>query len=253
MGKRVRAHWCVSNNFGDAISIWLIQKITGEIPIFTEIKSGFKKFVVGGSILNWCDRDCVVWGAGIANVKDEISPYSEILAVRGPLTKDRLMICRLDCREIPVGDPVLLAPQFYSPNQEKKFVLGIIPHYVNQAEVYNSSLAGRSDVLIINVFDEIEKVIDQVASCRSILSSSLHGLIIADVYNVPSRWMEGAVKLGGDSFKFRDYFASVSIPVYEPAKFHEVAFKGLDEIVTMIGSYRAKINVDALWNVCPFK
>lgn len=49
-------------------------------------------------------------------------------------------------------------------------------------------------------------VIDQIYSCQSILSSSLHGLICADAYNIPNLWLKQ--KLNEGDFKFLDYFAS---------------------------------------------
>lgn len=253
MKTPIRAYWCLSNNFGDALSVWLIKKITGELPIYADLHSGYKKFVVTGSILKWCDRDCIVWGAGFSDADDVVKGDTDIKAVRGPLTIQRVKICTLQNPTV-FGDPGLLMPKFYQPDrQNKKYELGIIPHYMNQSEVYRSLLASREGVKVINVFDSVESIVEQIVSCCCVLSSSLHGLVVADAYDVPARWMEGSDRLGGDTFKFKDHLMAVGIEPYKPVKFCEVEEWSLEKIVQLIGVYQAKVDTEMLWNVCPFK
>ena len=51
----------------------------------------------------------------------------------------------------------------------------------------------------------IEQFVDELVSCEMIFSSSLHGLIIADAYNIPNRRVIFGNKLIGGDFKFNDY------------------------------------------------
>lgn len=46
-------------------------------------------------------------------------------------------------------------------------------------------------------------------SCKKILSSSLHGLIVSDAYNIPNRMIKFSNKINGDGTNFTDYFLSV--------------------------------------------
>ena len=51
------------------------------------------------------------------------------------------------------------------------------------------------------------KVVDYICSCKIILSSSLHGLIISDAYKIPNIWLN-EYSLNEGTFKFKDYFQS---------------------------------------------
>lgn len=60
--------------------------------------------------------------------------------------------------------------------------------------------------MLIDPRDAPEVVCHQIASCARILSSSLHGLIMADAYGVPNRWIAPG-KQGW--MKYHDYAASI--------------------------------------------
>jgi len=54
--------------------------------------------------------------------------------------------------------------------------------------------------------DNYKGVIDQIVQSKLIISSLLHGVILADAYGVPSVWYRG---IGKDiDFKYRDYYGS---------------------------------------------
>lgn len=50
------------------------------------------------------------------------------------------------------------------------------------------------------------EVLDQICSCEYIASSSLHGLIMSEAYDIPNLWIELSGKLMGGHFKFHDFF-----------------------------------------------
>jgi hypothetical protein len=49
-------------------------------------------------------------------------------------------------------------------------------------------------------------VVEAITACHAILSSSLHGLIVAEAYGVPAAWMTITDKVKGGGFKFCDYY-----------------------------------------------
>ncbi|WP_323008563.1 polysaccharide pyruvyl transferase family protein [Paracoccus sp. (in: a-proteobacteria)] len=56
--------------------------------------------------------------------------------------------------------------------------------------------------------DKIEDTIDAFLSCEKIITTSLHGLIIADAYNIPNAWLIADTGAGKE-YKFWDYLISV--------------------------------------------
>ena len=246
----IPAWWCLSDNFGDKLNPWLIKKITGSSPIYVDIKSSVLKIVAIGSIFNWCTDSAIVWGSGLASIKDLIEHRPKILAVRGPLSRKRIREF-MQCPEI-YGDPALLLPKFYCPNVEKKYKVGIIPHYVDQLQFYTKSYDPDANIHVINVFDSVESIIDQINECECILASSLHGLIAAHAYGIPAKWIKITDNIGGDGLKFRDYLMSVDIKLYDPINIRTIS-KDPDRIKSIVGRLQAKIDVSELWEVCPIK
>ncbi len=55
-------------------------------------------------------------------------------------------------------------------------------------------------------------VIKQIAECECIVSSSLHGLIIADSLGIPNIHVKVTNNLLGDGFKFDDYYSAYHLP-----------------------------------------
>ena len=168
-----------------------------------------------GSVLQWSKfKKFTIWGSGII-FSDANFSNGNFKAVRGPYTQKRLLELGYDSPTV-IGDPALLLPLVYQPRKRMSYEIGIIPHYEHYDFIKNSC---PDNVLVINLLDEIEVIIDQIASCELTLSTSLHGIIVAHCYSVPSIWTEFSqtkTKIFGDDIKFKDYFSSVNLPEYQP-------------------------------------
>ncbi|MGA2034875.1 MAG: polysaccharide pyruvyl transferase family protein [Thermoguttaceae bacterium] len=200
------------SNWGDALNPYLLARLTGrDIATCTDSDRDERLHLLAvGSILQWANSNSVVWGAGAISTDVALScKPRRILAVRGPLSREICLRSGVDCPAI-LGDPALLMPEVYRPAGRIEHALGIIPHYVDQDTTFIARCRAEG-LRVLDVFSEIESFVDQLVGCAGILSSSLHGLICADAYGVPSRWVRISDRVLGDGFKFRDYYASQGV------------------------------------------
>ena len=241
-----------NSNFGDVITPYLIDKINGKKSVWIYSRYCFRPYIVAsGSVLKLINKNAIVWGTGIISQKDIIIKPREILAVRGPLSRKRLLELSINCPEV-YGDPGLLLPSFYKPNVSQEYELGIIPHYIDYERVRRE--IKDKNVLIINMLDPVEKVIDDINRCKRTISSSLHGIIASHAYGIPSVWVIFSDKLAGDNIKFADYFLSVQINPYSPLDFRNKELS-IKEMIRTIDTFKEKPHIDTskLLEVCPFK
>jgi len=251
--KKILSYWWNgegNRNFGDLVTPYLIEKMTGGKVFWCNPHFCLKKYyVVTGSVLQMINRNAIVWGAGILFHGDKISKPKQVLAVRGPLSRNRILELGYDCPEI-YGDPALLLPQLYTPKTKKEYEVGIIPHYVDYEKVKGAVKA--ESVLVINVFDHVEKVVDDINRCKRTISSSLHGIITSHAYEIPSIWVRFSDQLAGQDIKFEDYFLSVKIDAYKPFNLTSdiPELKGLLDLFK--GYNKPVIDTTKLMSVCPF-
>lgn len=210
-------------------------------------------YYVIGSVLGWStSSNCEIWGSGFISEHSMFrSIPRKIHAVRGPLTRNKVLEQNVECPEV-YGDPALLYPMFYKPRVEKRYKYGLVPHYIDHDSEWIQKFENRKDVKIINVIDPtINRFVDEVNSCEIILSSSLHGIICGDSYGIPSYWIKLSDKVIGDGFKFRDYFLSVKRPDAGPVipRLKDT----LEDIEKRFFPYELSINLEMLYNACPFK
>lgn len=253
-------------NWGDDINYYFLREIILPPLVLlnrTSLAFRFKAknyLVIGSTIDMLCRNNTEVWGAGIIDADKSLTiKPKRVHAVRGPLTRAKLLAEGIDCPEI-YGDPALLAPLYYQPNKQKRYRYGIISHVSNQEVAENLLLDGKrlrecEDVLIIRLgqYKHWHDIIDQICECKIILSSSLHGLIVAEAYNVPNVWIEFGKPLIGGHFKFHDFFLSIHRDRENPVIIDEQEMPvGIIEKEASEWK-RGSINLQPLKNACPFK
>lgn len=195
-------------NFGDFITPYFLKTFCNEDDYSFDCKTNNNmKIISCGSIMRLCNDNTIVYGSGIRDIDQNICK-GNIQLVRGPLTRKRLLDINCFCPPV-YGDPALLLPLYYNPIIEKKYKLGIIPHVIHH-NIVKSQYNDNETLIIDLATDNIEFVVDQINSCEKIVSSSLHGLIVSDAYNVPNKWVKFNDKINGDDTKFFDYFQSVN-------------------------------------------
>lgn len=221
---------------GDELSKIIVEelfhlKVEREKPIFSDmfaigsILGGMvfsNKAPIWGAakaVLGFFDRKPLyIWGTGF--ITDQIEGpffYKKNIhfnAVRGKLSHQKVEKI-LGKSIAPVyGDAGILASKLIEDksNINKKYKWGIIPHYVDKAHQCVKSLEDSlENSIVIDVMLPPKEVIRKIAECDYILSSSMHGLIIADSLNVPNHHIVITDQVVGDNFKFRDYYSAFGL------------------------------------------
>nr|QFG74760.1 MAG: hypothetical protein [Megaviridae environmental sample] len=249
---------CRNNyNFGDYVTPFIYENLFLEKPILDNNGGEEKEDVVIGtsSILASARNNSIIWGTGFMFGTEIIIKPKNILSVRGPLTRNRLLELGINCPE-RYGDISLILPYFYYPEVKKKYKLGIIPHYIDKEQFNTIYSKNKDDVKIIDVTEPIQIVIEDILKCEMTISSSLHGIIVSHAYNVKCMWIKLTNKIEGGFFKYRDYYGSLNINNYNemiPYIYNKQI--STNETIKLINEYpnpKFPINTKSILELCPF-
>lgn len=159
-----------------------------------------------GSLLGLRCQDAIIWGSGMLNptklrLKRIKHSDLDIRAVRGPKTREQLLMLGKDCPTI-YGDPAILMPKVFTPGvKEKVHDISLVMHYAHDFVI--------PDGLNINLIDivtkDYENFIEQIVQSSLIISSSLHGIILAETYGVPAILL---LEEKAPTFKYEDWYNS---------------------------------------------
>lgn len=245
---RVKANW------GDKLNPWLVSRLSkrGVVNASTVFKCAVPTVhaVIGSHIGSIRSSNTKIFGSGFIRRVDRLRvEVDEICAVRGPLTAEKLRD-HLDVKSVPIGDAALLVPLLYRPPVEKKYRLGVIAHFREQRVPVFDGIERDPAVLMIDITDTIEGFCDKVSSCETIVSSSLHGAILAHAYGIPASIVSLSDLPRGDGMKFLDYLSSVGLVDTVPPKCTTRA--ELLSAAETAEAPRALPSIERLLAVCPF-
>jgi pyruvyltransferase len=234
-------------NFGDYLSFKLIERIVG-MPI-REYKNDKKerKLLGIGSIISFARDNDVVWGSGVKRKSLEKIKYHfttlDIRAVRGPLSRQFLMQnFNITVPEV-YGDPALLIPYFFPEFKKKsdpKYEYLIIPHY-SEEHLFPKNLFSN----VAYPTDPWDEVIDKITDSKFVISSSLHGIIVAEAFGIPARLLR-VITRKEPLFKYRDYYFGTGRMKYD------IAFS-IPEALEMGGEPPIQCDLEKLYNAFPFE
>lgn len=172
-----------------------------------------------------------IFGSGF--IKSADSEHEEFCrpmvfhALRGKLSQERCEKIIGHNLDIPLGDPALLIRRMFpdiKPNPV--YDVGIICHYVDKNSPFLKNIQFKTlKVKYIDVAQKPSNFIPEVAECKFILSSAMHGLICADSLGIPNKHIILSDKVVGGEYKFQDYYS-----VFKNFKYAPIYLK--DEIIT---------------------
>lgn len=199
--------WDGHPNFGDALTPWLLPRY-GVVPVYR--RPARARLAGVGSIIEFLPDEYsgAIWGSGLIRDVEVSLPRARVLAVRGPLTRDRIGAPP----DVALGDPGILLSRWLPAPTSPRQGIGLLPHGHHRGTAWVEGAARRlgDEGTVIDVHQGPATVARQISRCRVLITSSLHGLVVADSYGVPAVWTTLAPALDGGDFKFRDYEAAVT-------------------------------------------
>jgi hypothetical protein len=246
-------YWADSPNFGDYLSPYVIGKLSG-MEIRHKIASlswiNLLKTIIGhpdeikdlpnyvlpwehnylgiGSVLSYGNSRSEIWGSGFMNREDHFHG-GKVYALRGELSEKK--IGREKCGVY--GDPALLLPILFSPRTENKYEIGIVPHW-RETSFFQEKYRNKYHIIDLRTSD-VEKVVSDICSCKFILSTSLHGIIVSHAYGIPAIWIKES-EIDTDGFKYWDYFSSVNIRFYSGYEQYDTILQSSNHIKEFFSS-----------------
>ncbi len=235
-------------NFGDYLSLKLVERIVGEeVRVYKKKMFGYeKKLLAIGSILIFSNQNDVVWGTGTNGKRMDKKDYNftelDVRAIRGPLSRQFLMeTFGINCPEI-YGDPALLVPYFFPEFKKKKYPehdFIVIPHYSEE------KLFPKNEFMkIVYPTDELFTIIEQITNSAFVISSSLHGIILAEAFGIPARYLR--VTDNEPMLKYIDYYLGTNRPDFKFAT-------SVEEALQMGGEPPFDCDLEKLYNAFPFE
>ncbi|MCG8451366.1 MAG: polysaccharide pyruvyl transferase family protein [Pirellulales bacterium] len=241
-----------SKNIGDFLGVYIQRKLFGpakpDCPpyvylIGSVIADPFMKLAKG--------RAVGFWGCGLRGPQSLSNKYAErarVFGVRGLLSQS----CLKDLKPPVTGDTSFLLPLIYRPTKDlvRQTKSVFVPHIFDprtQEEMIRDT--GAETILhpsIEGTDEAIETWIDSLATARFVLSGSLHGLILAYLYNVPCAIYGGRPL--DCPFKWLDFLTSVD----EPMTAHDTVQSGIDNS-PLRNPGKPSIDVRRLLETCPFE
>lgn len=193
-----------------------------------------------GSILHLAADGDVVWGAGVNGkvALDHIRARRlDVRAVRGPRSAAVLRGMGIDVPDV-FGDPGLLVSRFLPLHEERRHAVAVVPHF-NQRWP-RLRWPGRR---IVSPRLGVADFCRALGCSRLVVSSSLHGLVVAESYGVPAVfWDNGS---GEDLFKYRDYYEGTGRPEFPRGR-------TIAECLALGGAPPPRVDLDRLLAAFPF-
>jgi len=256
-------HWAnrriIGRNWGDKLNPVLCRMLSGMnvVHCYDVFPATAKPehYVIGSSLERAQKRRGVVWGAGFIDSAQGIRQAPQrICALRGHLSRERLRELGVGAPDV-VGDPALLMPRLYTPGRpRRRYRVGVIHHCYERDIALARPEALPEGYLFIDITGNLFDVIDQIVACDEIASSSLHGLVCAEAYGVPSTWIKLSDRPAGDGFKYRDYYSAIGKRVERP-----VLVESAGDWPGLAGASQAPVARDRLETIsrdllaaCPF-
>ncbi len=201
-------------NFGDVLNraIWPhfiggIEKYNSE-TLFLGIGTVLSQGILAGCTDRY--KKIVVFGSGAGyGALPNFDDRWEFSFVRGPRTSERIGIQGLPY----ITDPAVLVQQMYDVPNIKKTKISYMPHHCSKMHYDWGEICDLCDFHYIDPAENIENVINSIASTELLIAEAMHGAIVADALRVP--WIPVKCYDHILDFKWMDWADTVNL-IYKP-------------------------------------
>lgn len=220
-------------NFGDDLSVPILQQLFSVEPV--EVTMRDAEMVCVGSVLDsfssrgrrkrFVDqvigrsRLLHVWGSGALMAESSLSwgKTMRYHAVRGALTA-----ARIPGFKGALGDPGILSSLLLDTRPAIECSVALIPNYKDMAVV--SQLELPRGWKLIDPDGECLSVIKSIATAELVVSSSLHGLIVADSFGIPAVWATttNPLAFGSADYKYQDHASARRASFNRPQTYDQI-------------------------------
>lgn len=198
-------HWSPrdgSTNFGDRLSEVVTRQLLAlnNRSLDDQVDVAARLLAIG-SILHYSRNGDHVWGSGWnGKISDEKfqSKILQVHAVRGPLTAEFLRKRGIAVPDV-YGDPGLLVPHLF----KGRFLPAPEQDYVVVPNLHDLHLVSDHPKLVSPLWGW-NIVVSRIMKAKLVLASSLHGLIIAEAFGIPARYVR--LSQTENLFKYQDYY-----------------------------------------------
>lgn len=235
-------------NFGDYLSVKLVERIIQREVVTSPKKppKDIRKLLAIGSILYFARDNDVVWGSGTNGKKPYRKDYSftslDVRAVRGPLTRAFLWeTFGIPCPET-YGDPALLFPYLFPEfkrSLQPSYSYVVIPHYSEEKMFPKNKFPN-----VVYPTEPWDEVITKILDSEFVISSSLHGIIIAEAYGIPARMLR--VTENEPLLKYQDYYQGTNRPDFRFAT-------SIEDALALGGEKPFDCDLQKLYQAFPFE
>lgn len=228
--SKTRLYYCTEKNFGDMLNLDVMRYL-GCPCIFSHAR--FAELCGIGSMMEglllsskqgYAKHPIHVYGTGfIKDSEQENEQFFRPVVIHALRGKKSLERCeKILGRKLPdvvLGDPGLLVRKLFPRlHVEKKYDVGIICHIADNSRDLEKhlSFSPALKTKMLDITQPPDVFVPQLAECRFILSSAMHGLICADALEIPNAHIVIGEGVIGGEYKFRDYYSVFPNVNYSP-------------------------------------
>ena len=195
-----------SINFGDFLSPVIVDQClrTHGFTMWDEAPCDPRLLALGSILQSAFDGD-IVWGSGLnlRSGKDDERfakvTRLDIRALRGPRTQEVMRRRGISVPDI-FGDPALLLPSLFPGRFQRRSLRA----WIFVPNLHDIKFVDQAAKNVVSPLGSWNRNIEAILEADLVLSSSLHGLVVAEAYGIPARYVRLSEAEG--AFKYHDYY-----------------------------------------------